>query len=227
MAFVLGLETDSINGWMRFDGLPGGRHAGQPDRDPRHDPRYFAYLRGLGIVQVNLIHLSDNAFGGMAIYDFMFTRQHAPAERAPAEDAAMGRRQRRRAGGAGRSPCGSELWALAREHRARPGDHDPAAAAPGAFGIGDVNRSGLTVAGEVALLEAMRLGMVIDTDHMSELSEATAFDIATTTVGGRRVPAGARPQRRPRLLAPRPLAVDVRAGPGLPPRERAPGRPRQ
>ena len=33
---------------------------------------YFKYLHDLGVVQVNLIHLIDNAFGGMALYDFMF-----------------------------------------------------------------------------------------------------------------------------------------------------------
>ena len=38
--------------------------------DAIHD--YFEYLHELGVVQVNLIHLSDNAFGGMALYDVMF-----------------------------------------------------------------------------------------------------------------------------------------------------------
>ena len=35
-----------------------------------HD--YFAYLQKLGVVQVNLIHLTDNAFGGMALYNRLF-----------------------------------------------------------------------------------------------------------------------------------------------------------
>ena len=43
---------------------------------------------------------------------------------------------------------------------------------------GDRNAMGMTVAGEEALLEAMRLGMVIDLDHMSEKSAETAHSIA-------------------------------------------------
>ena len=72
MAFVLGLETDSINGWIRFDQFVDD--PAPPNRKLIHDAihDYFAYLHDLGIVQVNLLHLSDNAFGGMAIYDFMF-----------------------------------------------------------------------------------------------------------------------------------------------------------
>ena len=65
---MLGIETDSINGWVYDVGLrPGGS-----GRDPRPIHDYFEYLKKLGVVQVNLIHLSDNAFGGMALYDLHF-----------------------------------------------------------------------------------------------------------------------------------------------------------
>jgi hypothetical protein len=50
----------------------------------------------------------------------------------------------------------------------------------------------------------MRLGMVIDTDHMSELGEATAFRVATTTVAGADYPLVSA-HNAPRILAPRPL----------------------
>ena len=63
----------------------------------------------------------------------------------------------------------SALWDAARGAR----DVDRLAAVAGGRGdpippAGDRNRRGLTTAGEVAVLEAMRLGMVIDMDHMSE-----------------------------------------------------------
>jgi hypothetical protein len=67
LAFVLGIETDSINGWSfekDFSTVAKETH------DKIHD--YFVYLRKLGIVQINLLHLSDSAFGGMALYDYFF-----------------------------------------------------------------------------------------------------------------------------------------------------------
>ena len=67
MAFVLGLETDSINDWVHDADLPYG-----PDRGPPRHPRLLRVPKDLGVVQVNLIHLTDNAFGGMALYNRLF-----------------------------------------------------------------------------------------------------------------------------------------------------------
>jgi hypothetical protein len=47
------------------------------------------------------------------------------------------------------------------------------------YGHGDRNNIGLMPAGKEALREAMRFGMVIDMDHMSEKATAQANDIAT------------------------------------------------
>ena len=73
-----------------------------------------------------------------------------------------------------------------------------------AFPLGDRNTDGLTVAGEVALLEAMRLGMVIDMDHMSERSSTKAHEIATKQVAVGPYPLVAA-HNGARKLAPRPL----------------------
>ena len=76
LAFVLGLETDSINEWSRFTDFPQTETPATSAairkgiHDTIHD--YFDYLHKLGVVQVNLLHLSNNAFGGMALYDVMF-----------------------------------------------------------------------------------------------------------------------------------------------------------
>jgi len=213
MAFVLGLETDSVNGWIRDDDFqqddtPANRDA---IHDAIHD--YFAYLRGLGILQINLIHLSDNAFGGMAVYDFMFM-MNSLYQRGTLPDTKAW---------SGANPdelvarpvtVGSKLWSLVEGTAAKLGIPIPSAAAPGPFGIGDRNAVGLTVAGEVAMLEAMRLGMVIDTDHMSELGEATAFRLATTTIAGTAYPLVSA-HNAARVLAPRPLSPTAPAQRGF------------
>ena len=212
MAFVLGLETDSINSWVHFADFP---QADTPANrivihDMIHD--YFAYLRGLGITQVNLIHLSDNAFGGMAIYDFMFIVNSLQRTGVQPKTLPW----------AGTDPrelvarpvsVGSELWSLLESTARDLGVTIPATAPGGTFGIGDANTKGLTVAGQVALVEAMRLGMVIDTDHMSEPSETKAFEIATTTVGGSLYPLVAA-HNGGRFMAPRPLANTSAPVPG-------------
>jgi hypothetical protein len=213
MAFVLGLETDSVNGWLKTADFPttdtpANRAA---IHTTIHD--YFGYLRGLGIVQVNLVHLSDNAFGGMAVYDFMFIvnslfNTGALPVTAPWSGANQDELVARQV------TIGSKLWSLVESVATSAGIQIPPAAAPLPFGIGDRNTVGLTLAGEEALLEAMRLGMVIDTDHMSELGEATAFDVATKTVAGASYPLIAA-HNGPRALAPRPLAKTSGPAPGF------------
>lgn len=48
---------------------------------------------------------------------------------------------------------------------------------------GHVNSKGLTPLGRVAIREMMKLGMIIDVDHMSELSMRETFDIADSVPG--------------------------------------------
>jgi Membrane dipeptidase (Peptidase family M19) len=188
LAFVLGLETDSVNDWIRFDDLPHDDNDANRAavRGQVHDAihGYFGYLRDLGIVQINLVHLSDNAFGGMALYDVFFVvNTWLRTGRIPeAEDGFHDEHGALRpAGEAIRAPVtvGSDAaesfltWAAAKGF--------PVAGIPGSgiHGQGDRNRIGLTPAGEEALLEAMRLGMVIDMDHMSEKATITAYGMAT------------------------------------------------
>jgi hypothetical protein len=209
MAFVLGLETDSINGWVRFSDFPESDLPGERDAIHTRIHEYFAYLRGLGIVQINLIHLTDNAFGGMAVYDMMFMiSSWARSGRLPdtedgftfAEDGSQGRLL----GEEISRPVTleSKLWSMVRPVMQVFGMNPPPPPPVRPVPIGDRNVRGLTVAGEVALLEAMRLGMVIDTDHMSEHSEQMAFKIATTTAA-RPYPLVAA-HNGARALAPRP-----------------------
>ena len=134
----------------------------------------------LGVVQVNLIHLTDNAFGGMALYNrlFMinsFTRRgvlpkvengwtaHTVVEEkiSAAVDVA------------------TVPWEKLEPELTKLGITWPAILPSGTYGQGDRNQVGLTAAGRVALNEAMRLGMVVDMDHMSEKAIDEAFLVAT------------------------------------------------
>ncbi len=205
MAFVLGLETDSINGWVKFTDFPQADT--KANRDAIHTTihDYFGYLRSLGIVQVNLIHLSDNAFGGMARL-----RRHVHGQFLAADGTHAAGRGRvhgpdaRRAdlqGGDARVEAVVDAGSRARGRR----DHAaPAVPNVRAFPLGDRNTEGLTVAGEEALKEAMRLGMVIDMDHMSELSSTKAHEIATKGIAVGPYPLIAA-HNGARKLAPRPL----------------------
>ena len=184
MAFVLGLETDSINGWVKDEQFSPDPSDANKDKIHAEIHGYFKYLHDLGVVQVNLIHLSDNAFGGMALYDVMFminswqrrgvlpTPQDGftPHQANPDEVICLP------------VTLESALWEKLAPEAQKLGITSPPFSGVGAYGHGDRNAHGLTTAGTVALLEAMRLGMVVDMDHMSELSSADAYAIATSTL---------------------------------------------
>ncbi len=210
MAFVLGLETDSVNDWIKSsdfaaDDTPANRQA---IHDAIHG--YFDYLHALGVVQINLLHLSDNAFGGMAVYDVMFI-VNSLYQRGIAPKTNLWQGSNPDEAVARPASVGGALWSKIRTLAASHGLNPPASGGR-PFGVGDVNAHGLTIAGEVAMLEAMRLGMVIDIDHMSELSEARAFQIATSTVAGASYPLVAA-HNSARILAPRPLDSSVTPDP--------------
>jgi hypothetical protein len=224
LAFVLGLETDTINGWI--DASEFGADPGQPNRDAIHAVLhpYFVYLRDLGIVQVNLLHLSNNAFGGMALYDFMFminswwrTKSMPTIEDGfdlrPEEDQISRK-----------VTVGSAAWGKLDSLALNLGFPPPSQVQGPWTPNGDRNAVGLTVAGEVALLEAMRLGMVIDLDHMSEKSAETAHMIATSAPAAAPYPLvsahnGAR-RMAPRALDPTlPTPTALPPDPPIPPSE--------
>ncbi len=192
MAFVLGLETDSINGWSKLTDLPNVEDDATRAavRQSIHEQihGYFEYLRNLGVVQVNLLHLSDNAFGGMALYDVMFVvNSWQRTGRLPeVEDGYLDAKS-----GLPRGPgeaislpvtVASALWEKLAPSATALGFTAPPLPGNGVYGHGDRNLMGLTPAGEEALLEAMRFGMVIDMDHMSEKATEQANRIATTRV---------------------------------------------
>jgi microsomal dipeptidase-like Zn-dependent dipeptidase len=207
MAFVLGLETDSINDWVKDEQFSSD--PSDANRDAIHATihDYFAYLYDLGVVQVNLIHLTDNAFGGMALYDVMFM-VNSWQRRGRLPDTEDGFTPH--AANPDEVVCTpvtlpSVLWEKLEPAAQKLGITSPPFSGVGVYGHGDRNANGLTVAGEVALLEAMRLGMVVDMDHMSEHSAHGAFGVATKTIPGSTYPLVSA-HNGARKLAPRPPA---------------------
>jgi hypothetical protein len=180
LAVILGVEVDSLGNWRRFEDL----HE-QCRRDLAEARRLISaeldWLHDLGIRQITPIHLTDNAFGGTAIYRRLFdasnmvlTGRHFKVvdgwqtgvrfrlER-DAKDhlgrlvALQGRRlspeRFRESGLLRRLPVIKGLL-QARDVPAVSGGH--------------INAFGLTKYGLILLEEMMKRGMVIDLEHMSQ-----------------------------------------------------------
>ena len=156
LAIVLGIEVDSIGNWKRPEDLPTDlTEARLVIR------RELQRLFDLGVRQITPIHLADNALGGSAIYNRFFdannkylTGRHHEVEEGwdtgirynLTEDLAENFNIVRSIAYMGGSESSAQ-WAGKRSHR---------------------NARGLTSYGIIFLEEMMRLGMIIDVDHMSE-----------------------------------------------------------
>ena len=223
MAFVLGVETDSINGWINRDDFEDD--PSQSNRDAIRDKiyPYFEYLRNLGIVQINLVHLSDNAFGGMALYEMLslFNTWQLTGELPVGEDGY----HEQPVAGQPKTPrpedeqiskpvsIPSELRGLLDKTAQQVGISLPQALTNPDFPIGNRNVRGMTIAGEVALHVAMRLGMVIDIDHMSERCTHKAYEIAAKSVDSCKYPLIVA-HNGARRASPRPLSSSSSSSPG-------------
>ena len=169
LAIVLGIEVDRALGlWAKESDLPRDHTALRLEIRNR-----LAFLRGLGVRQLNPIHLADNVFGGAAIYkddfnaiemhlhQFFFEAEGQPPS-APEDEIAF------------RLDSTAEDWISQLTNTGvlnRAGESerfpDYGALAPGR---GHRNRGGLSWIGQIALEELQAAGMIIDIDHMSERS---------------------------------------------------------
>ena len=191
LAVVLGVEVDSLGNWRNFDDLDKLSH-GDIDEARKLICRELDWLDGLGVRQVTPIHLTNNAFGGTAIYmRFLETvNLFVTGERWDVEDGwDTGVRYRLDVDSkdavddleATVAISGRRLHAM---HRSTLIDHIPgirnlfeAFDAPKLKG-GHANVRGLNRYGVVLLEELMRRGMIIDVDHMSEKSTDAALALA-------------------------------------------------
>lgn len=220
MAFVLGLETDSVNGWINKNDFADD--PSQANREAIRDQiyPYFQYLRDLGIVQINLVHLTDNAFGGMALYEMMslFNTLQRTGQFPEGEDGyhEPGQPQTPRPEDEQISKPLSiphELLKLLDMVIKAAGVQPPPELTNPHFPVGNRNVRGMTVAGEVALRVAMRLGMVIDIDHMSERCTQKAYEIAMKVVDQEKYPLIVA-HNGARRMSPRPASGSSTFSPG-------------
>ena len=191
LAIILGIEVDSFGNWRKVDDLEKICH-GDLNMARQIIGLELDWLYGLGVRQVTPIHLTNNAFGGTAIYlRFLETiNVFVTGERWSVEDAwETGVRYRLDQDGADlkdemeRSVVVSGQR-VARRHRRTLIDHLPGihnlfdtANTPPITG-GHANTRGLNKYGVILLEEMMKRSFIIDVDHMSEKATDTALDMA-------------------------------------------------
>jgi len=191
LAVILGVEVDSLGNWRNFDDLDKLCHS-DIDQARVLIAQELDWLHGLGIRQITPIHLTNNAFGGTAIYlRFLeVSNIFVTGERWSVEDRwETGVRYRLDKDGEDAfddfertvAVSGRRLRGM---HRSTLIDHIPgirdlyeAIEAPKVPG-GHANIRGLNCYGEVLLEELMKRGMIIDVDHMSEKTTDAALAIA-------------------------------------------------
>lgn len=185
MAVVLGIETDDI-------GNLTVRNKFKKEQIDINKVRQE--LRNLydnfDVRYIFPIHIADNLFGGTAVYDAMlalstkyYTNSYVQVRNSSGES--IGYRHAKElfdnsslAKDALRS---LDLgWVI---------DHQPDYPAPPA-GYGHANAKGMTALGISTLAEMMKMGMMIDIDHMSQKSMVNAIAVSKLFGAGRRDPNG-------------------------------------
>jgi microsomal dipeptidase-like Zn-dependent dipeptidase len=192
LAVVLGVEVDSLGNWRRVEDLEQACQ-GNLVQARLLIGAELDWLYSLGVRQITPIHLTNNAFGGTAIYmrfletaNVFITGEHWEVEDAwqtgvryrldrdvdLVEDA---ERMVAMSGGRKRAMHRHTLI----DHI--PGIHNLAEAveAPKLSG-GHANIRSLNQYGVILLEEMMKRGMIIDIDHMSEKSTDASLDLAET-----------------------------------------------
>ncbi len=191
LAVVLGVEVDSLGNWHKREDLDQAT-GGDLEVARGVIGRELDWLYDLGVRQVTPIHLTNNAFGGTAIYmRFLETvNVFLTGERWDVDDAwQTGVRYRLDNDG---EELGDELERavvaagsrLKKMHRRTLIDHIPGIremvhlGQPPHLHGGHANARGLNEYGVILLEEMMARGMLIDIDHMSERSTDTALAMA-------------------------------------------------
>jgi len=192
LAVILGVEVDSLGNWRRLEDLDTASQA-DLDQARRLISLELDWLVALGVRQITPIHLTDNAFGGTAIYmrlldalNVVVTGRHYEVE----DGWDSGIRYRLEYDGGLVGGVQRKLLTAGRKLAPRPAinrrslmynmpeiqdlDRD---SAPVFTGRGHANVRGLSAYGQILLEEMRARGMIIDVDHMSQKSLDAALDL--------------------------------------------------
>lgn len=167
LAVILGLEIDNIGNFLSVSNLTDNMIAQEIKR-----------LHDTGVRYIFPIHVIDNKFGGTAVYDHSFNYSN-----------------KRETGQFWEMECGKQEDKIDYYFSDQIGPQlggyflgqDPfreATTPPACTGLGHVNTKSLSREGEVAIKEMMKLGMMIDIDHMSEKSANRALYLAEQVPNG-------------------------------------------
>lgn len=177
LAVVLGVEVDNIGDWTVTGPQPTDAQV-QAEIDR---------LYGEGVRYVFPIHLTDNAFGGTALYIDTIPLANIYEEGAyqqptcsqPADDInyVFGFTL------SGLAQYGVQQIANFNLFNSPPSNPSPCSTAKIPL-TGHVNSRGLTPLGTVAIQEMIKMGMLIDVDHMSQLSTNATLALANAVPGG-------------------------------------------
>jgi microsomal dipeptidase-like Zn-dependent dipeptidase len=191
LAVILGVEVDSLGNWRKLEDLVKAT-GGSLEVGRGLIGRELDWMYEMGIRQITPIHLTNNAFGGTAIYlRFLeMVNIFVTGEKWDIEDAwETGVRYRLNSDGDDivdefertLAISGKRIKKMARRTLV---DHIPgvrtlfeANQAP-TTGGGHANARGLNPYGVVLLEEMMARGMIIDIDHMSEKATDTTLSLA-------------------------------------------------
>ncbi len=193
LAVILGVEVDSLGNWRRLEDL---EQLSQGSLDQAHEliSHELDWLFNLGVRQITPVHLTDNAFGGTAIYmRFLeISNRFVTGRGYDVEDGwKTGVRYRL-------DHDGDDVWedtertvasggkpvsvGRAMNHRTLldhvPGIRTLKQALHTPTGLGShANQRTLSPYGMILLEEMMERGMLIDIDHMSQKTLDAALDL--------------------------------------------------
>src|SRR5512136_114500 len=195
LAVVLGVEVDSLGNWRRLEDLQ--ELCGDDlERARQLIGAELDWLYGLGVRQITPIHLTDNAFGGTAVYmrlldllNVFVTGRHYEVENGwesgvryrldyDGDDVVDSAERAVVASGESLSPARPTMNRQTLIHQVPAvRDLSEALAHPSVRG-GHANVHGLSDYGFIVLQEMMQRGLLIDIDHMSQKSTDAALDLA-------------------------------------------------
>jgi microsomal dipeptidase-like Zn-dependent dipeptidase len=195
LAVVLGVEVDSLGNWRRLEDLQA-LCGDDLDLARQLIGAELDWLHELGVRQITPIHLTDNAFGGTAVYmrlldllNVFVTGRHYEVENGwesgvryrldyDGDDVVDSAERVVVASGESLSPARPTMNRQALIHQVPAvRDLSEALAHPSVRG-GHTNARGLSDYGFIVLQEMMRRGLLIDIDHMSQKSTDAALDLA-------------------------------------------------